>query len=427
MQARKRPASKARPSRRARHSLIAMSALASLAGGAALAAIGAIDVSPSAASIPTVSARLDAGFDFGSRKTVKEAVTEIVRQEAEPAAPAGEPAFRAASMDGQRLVMTARPLHSGEFAATARLMLTTAQAPANADSYRFLPSEMVAEDPDGFRPVLLASLAPTLDGERFAEPVQAYASLGQSLFDSLTLGEVDASDLAPLTLASLDLGMDETASPAEPLPEEAPAAQAPAVKEQVEQSPARGRPIRRLGPDGRPMSTASTALAYAPDADPDEDRGGAFSGFKKLFINPMGLPGPGSGIAVYDIRNSVVYMPNGQKLEAHSGLGKMKDNPKYAHVKMKGPTPPNIYNLRMREALFHGVEAVRMLPTDHAKMRGRNGILAHTYMLRGTNGSNGCLSFKHYDKFLTAFKRGEVEKIIVVPDMTHLPTYMASL
>ena len=75
----------------------------------------------------------------------------------------------------------------------------------------------------------------------------------------------------------------------------------------------------------------------------------------------------------------------------------------------------------MREARFHGVEAIRMLPTDRDAMNGRDGILAHTYMLRGTNGSNGCLVFKHYDRFLSAFKAGKVNKIIVVPDLSHLP------
>ena len=29
--------------------------------------------------------------------------------------------------------------------------------------------------------------------------------------------------------------------------------------------------------------------------------------------------------AVYDISNHVVYLPNGAKLEAHSGLGEMKE------------------------------------------------------------------------------------------------------
>src|SRR5690606_24242319 len=55
------------------------------------------------------------------------------------------------------------------------------------------------------------------------------------------------------------------------------------------------------------------------------------------------VPWPDLGtrkVAIYDITNGVVHMPNGTKLEAHSGIGKMRDNPKYTHVKMKGPTPP---------------------------------------------------------------------------------------
>lgn len=134
-----------------------------------------------------------------------------------------------------------------------------------------------------------------------------------------------------------------------------------------------------------------------------------------------------SGVAIYDISAAVVHMPNGEKLEAHSGLGHMKDNPKYAHRRMKGPTPPNVYNLRMREKRYHGVEAIRMLPTNHKMMKGRDGILAHTSLVRGTNGSHGCVAFKNYDKFLKAFKRGEVKKIVVVPRMSEAKTYLAML
>jgi hypothetical protein len=105
----------------------------------------------------------------------------------------------------------------------------------------------------------------------------------------------------------------------------------------------------------------------------------------------------------------------------------MKDNPRYTHVRMRGATPPNVYNLVMRERRFHGIEAIRMLPIDQPRMKGRTGILAHSPLLRGTNGSSGCIAFKNYDKFLAAFKRGEVKKIIVVPDMSHLPTYTAML
>ena len=121
------------------------------------------------------------------------------------------------------------------------------------------------------------------------------------------------------------------------------------------------------------------------------------------------------GIAVYDISAGVVHMPNGDKLEAHSGLGDMMDDARYIHVKMRGPTPPGTYKLTMRESLFHGVEAIRLTPTDGKKPFGRDGLLAHTYMLRRPGESNGCVSFRDYARFLAAFKRGEVKQMVVVP------------
>jgi hypothetical protein len=127
--------------------------------------------------------------------------------------------------------------------------------------------------------------------------------------------------------------------------------------------------------------------------------------------------------AIYDITAKIVHMPNGEKLEAHSGLGSMMDDPKYIHVKGRGPTPPNVYNLRMREALFHGVAAIRMLPENEKMMFGRDGILTHSY-LRGPSGqSAGCVSFRDYPRFLKAFQRGEVTRIIVVPKLTRSPTF----
>ena len=78
--------------------------------------------------------------------------------------------------------------------------------------------------------------------------------------------------------------------------------------------------------------------------------------------NKFALPGAGSGVAVYDIKAATVYMPNGERLEAHSGLGEMMDDPRYAHVRMKGVTPPHTYTLTEREALFHGVRAIRLNP-----------------------------------------------------------------
>ena len=119
---------------------------------------------------------------------------------------------------------------------------------------------------------------------------------------------------------------------------------------------------------------------------------------------------PDSRTAVYDISARRVYLPNGEKLEAHSGLGDKRDDPQYVHVRMRGPTPPNVYDLTLREKRFHGVRAIRLNPVDDSKMFGRDGILAHSYMLGSNGQSNGCVSFKNYKKFLQAFLSGEVDR-----------------
>lgn len=154
-------------------------------------------------------------------------------------------------------------------------------------------------------------------------------------------------------------------------------------------------------------------LAYARPDDPSEKRG---SGLGQTLRNLFGGRPKTGGVAVYDISAAKVYMPDGSVLEAHSGIGKMADDPRYAHVKMNGPTPPHTYNLRMRESRFHGVEAIRMLPVDGKNKHGRDGFLTHSYLLRGKQAqSHGCVAFKDYDRFLTAFKQGKVKQMIVVP------------
>lgn len=133
------------------------------------------------------------------------------------------------------------------------------------------------------------------------------------------------------------------------------------------------------------------------------------------------LPTPGSGYAIYDIKAKVVYMPNGDRLEAHSGYGDTFDDVRAVNKRMVGPTPPNTYQLTMRESLFHGIEAVRLNPIGTGRMYGRAGILAHPYLLGPRGDSNGCVSVKDYDKFLAAFKRGEVKKMVVVAELKHGP------
>ena len=48
---------------------------------------------------------------------------------------------------------------------------------------------------------------------------------------------------------------------------------------------------------------------------------------------------------------------------------------------------------------------------------GRAGLLAHTYMLGPNGDSNGCVSFRDYNAFLQAYKRGEVRRLVVVARM----------
>ena len=118
--------------------------------------------------------------------------------------------------------------------------------------------------------------------------------------------------------------------------------------------------------------------------------------------------------AVYDISARVVYMPNGERLEAHSGLGDKIDDPRYVHVRMQGATPPGTYILAEREKLFHGVRALRLNPIGgSAAIHGRAGLLAHTYMLGPNGDSNGCISFKDYNRFLQAYLSGEVKRLVV--------------
>jgi hypothetical protein len=133
--------------------------------------------------------------------------------------------------------------------------------------------------------------------------------------------------------------------------------------------------------------------------------------------NPMmgGAPPYDRQTAVYDIAAKTVYLPDGTRLEAHSGLGSKMDDVRYSHVRMQGATPPHIYELKPREALFHGVPALRLTPLGgEEKIHGRDGLLAHTYMLGPSGQSNGCVSFKDYYAFLDAYKNKGIRRLAVL-------------
>ncbi|WP_064695970.1 DUF2778 domain-containing protein [Rhizobium aegyptiacum] len=250
----------------------------------------------------------------------------------------------------------------------------------------------------------------------------------------------------PALLARADAGPQQIApAPVEPaapalqtasLPEEKPAPVE--VAEAEEQQPfdlvlapdAGSVPLPMARPDGlvgKPAPAAKGAprsagpvLAYAqPNAPIEDDEDDAVPRYDK----PVFSPKLRAGVAIYDIENSTVYLPNGERLEAHSGLGKMRDKPRYADKKMRGPTPPHTYVLTMREALFHGVEAIRLTPVEGSDaIFDRVGLLAHTYMLGKNGDSNGCVSFKDYKRFLAAYKRGEIKQLVVVPRLNNKPT-----
>ena len=248
-----------------------------------------------------------------------------------------------------------------------------------------------------------------------AYPVHT-ASLGLSM--PLLAPEADENSLQAADIAS---------SAFEPVPQSAPL---PALRPEIRTAPAEvatamprqpaavatavprrpAKPLTRRGADQQ-------ALAYAA---PDD--GSPSQAFKNLFATP----GAGNGVAVYDISAQTVTMPDGSVLEAHSGIGRMADDPRYVNQKMNGPTPPNTYKLVMRESRFYGVEAIRMLPTEPRKMHGRDGILAHSYLLRGRTGqSHGCVAFADYDRFLKAFKQGKVKHMVVVPGSGKAPARIA--
>ena len=161
--------------------------------------------------------------------------------------------------------------------------------------------------------------------------------------------------------------------------------------------------------------TAAPALAYtALETNPV-----AVAPPRRLVPTPIPAPAPvpsaGGGIAVYDISARIVTLPNGERLEAHSGLGEGLDDARYVDLRMRGPTPPGTYDLTEREQPFHGVRALRLNPVGgSAAVYGRAGLLAHTYMLGASGASNGCVSFKDYERFLQAYLRGEVQRLVVV-------------
>ena len=160
------------------------------------------------------------------------------------------------------------------------------------------------------------------------------------------------------------------------------------------------RPIE-LNPPRPPLSAPAPTVTQPSLAD--------------IGVKPPSLSQYDQFTAVYDLSAHTVYLPGGDKLEAHSGLGSLKDDPAHVDEADRGATPPHVYDLTLRESLFHGVQALRLNPLGGAgAIFGRAGLLAHTYMLGPGGDSNGCVSFRNYDAFLQAFQAGRIKRLAVV-------------
>jgi hypothetical protein len=245
-------------------------------------------------------------------------------------------------------------------------------------------------------------------GERFAfnppaaepaRPAQATASFDDRFTPATSSAAVQSAAAAASPRATV--GRAAKAMPAPRVA--ADAARKPAAKMQLASA-----------------SATSLPLAYAPDEKANNLGLTDPKGPAAKDSDPFAGLDAGK-TAIYEITSRTVYMPNGRRLEAHSGLGSHMDDPRYVAMKSTGPTPPNVYALRMRESLFHGVRAIRLIPKDEAKMNGRAGILAHSYMLGASGQSNGCVSFADYPAFLDAYERGDVTHLVVVERLADAP------
>ena len=252
------------------------------------------------------------------------------------------------------------------------------------------PATKVAEAKDVAKPTVVA---------RVAEVLKSPAKVVEKIADAAKTKRAEA----PVQLASAD--------PAEivPAPEAKPKSFADRAKAAVMSitGPRQSMVEKLWGkrePSGGLLAYASADASVTASIAPREQ-------------NPMlgGSAPYDRDTAVYDITAKTVYLPDGTKLEAHSGLGSNLDDPRSSRVRMRGVTPPHIYNLKPREALFHGVPALRLTPIGGENaIYGRDGLLAHTFMLGPNGDSNGCVSFKDYSAFLDAYRNKGIRKLAVL-------------
>jgi hypothetical protein len=325
-------------------------------------------------------------------------------------------------VDGLRSAPGPRPAASpyGELFdpnyANAINLMADAQ-PLSLDSSLFQSDPMYKPDPQDAPQTQVAEAEPEPEAAPLTEPQKGAADLGLRLGAQETVvpqPPARPDHLGPARLAKVE-------------DEEAPATE-PRARERAQQERAQQERAQRL-----PPRVAARRLRAQPQMQAEND---PRNFFEKLFDGDkakgpqlayaapgdggLGLSSglfssarPSEGTAVYNIAAHTVTLPNGTRLEAHSGLGALFDNPNGVHVRMRGSTPPATYRLSLRESLFHGVQALRLTPME-GNVHGRSGLLAHTFMLGPRGDSNGCVSFRNYRAFLQAYQNGEIRRLKVV-------------
>lgn len=98
---------------------------------------------------------------------------------------------------------------------------------------------------------------------------------------------------------------------------------------------------------------------------------------------------------VYDVRKAILYK-DGQKIDSgYSGYGKYKDNPKYEHIKNKGPIPRGRYIIG--KAFTSSKTGPYVLPL---KPYGDNALGRNSFQIHGDRisspgtASTGCIILK---------------------------------
>jgi len=102
-----------------------------------------------------------------------------------------------------------------------------------------------------------------------------------------------------------------------------------------------------------PVVIEPQLAALPPEPQPKSGEPGILD---KLFADPdraaKAVLAANPNTVLYDITKRVVYLPDGDKLEAHSGFGEWIDDPESVHRKMVGVTPPNVYAVSFAKSRF---------------------------------------------------------------------------